>query len=317
MSRWARLLSTWVAAAAVAAGALLVAAATPAQAAAGDCTANGGVAVVVDYGAIRSDIVVRCANRPSSGWAALTSAGFEVTPAGQGFVCKINFEPAAATCASTPPATAYWSYWYALAGQSSWTYSALGATSRTPPAGSVDAWRFGRTDIGGSYGQPGITPAQARGDQPDPPAPVDPTPTPPPATTEAPPAPAPATPAPVAPAPVTTSAAPRSPGAASGSASGSGSTSGSAAPTGSDAPATTAGETSSTSTTSKTSSAPPSGSSSGTGSASPRIVEVQPLSADASTGGGSAVPTVVGVALVAALGGAGGFVAWRRRQQTE
>lgn len=45
-----------------------------------------------------------------------------------------------------------------LPGQKNWTYSPLGAMSRTPKDGDVDAWVFGGTDVGGTTGKPTFSP---------------------------------------------------------------------------------------------------------------------------------------------------------------
>lgn len=270
---------------------------TEAQAAPGQCAAGGGVTVVVDFAGLGDrGIAHGCATDPGNGLSALRSATASVRTTSAGFVCQIDTQPTDQTCVRTPPASAYWSYWYALAGQSTWTYSGLGATFRTPPAGSVDGWRFG-----GSSDKPAISPAQARGDHP----PEASSSAPPPASESTPPLPGAADPsASIAP---TSTAAP--------SVSASGPATGSAVP--SDGPTTAAGEVlpSASASPSTADSRAPSPSASATG---PHVVEVQPASARASTGGGgSLLPTLLGVALVATLAAAGGFVAWRRSQQVE
>ena len=70
--------------------------------------------------------------------------------------------PSQATCILTPSASAYWAYWVAPAGQSTWSYSPLGAMSDVPKAGEVEAWTFGSTDINGTTGLPTFTPASVR-----------------------------------------------------------------------------------------------------------------------------------------------------------
>ena len=101
-----------------------------------------GVRVVVDARALGGSITTRCApGTPGSGLAALEAAGhrYSFVPRNPGMVCTIDARPAPCNGA---PVDAYWSYWYAPAG-GSWTYASFGAGNRTPPAGSVEGWRFG------------------------------------------------------------------------------------------------------------------------------------------------------------------------------
>lgn len=115
----------------------------------GACPTPTGVTVVVDFGELGGGTEIRCAAGPqSSGIAALQNAGYSVgfvqRNSAQGlFVCRISGKPGfdKATCADTPPANFSWSYWNAQRG-GSWHYSNAGAGNRTPPAGSVEGWRF-------------------------------------------------------------------------------------------------------------------------------------------------------------------------------
>jgi hypothetical protein len=132
---------------------------------AGPCSGTSGVTVSVDFKAFGGTQQTRCApGKQASGVAALQNAGF--TPAGTtryglAFVCRINNLPAPAQqpCVNTPPGNAYWAYYHALAGATTWTYSSLGAASYVPPLGSIDAWAFG------SSAKPTKTPAQVRAGQ--------------------------------------------------------------------------------------------------------------------------------------------------------
>jgi hypothetical protein len=129
---------------------------------AGHCPGSTGVTVAVDLTAFGKGVVVRCApGAPSTGIAALKQAGFTVTGTasfGLAFVCRIQGLPTAAQdpCVTTPPPTAYWAYYHALAGATKWTFSTLGASSYKPPQGSIDAWAFGNKAL------PSKTPAQVR-----------------------------------------------------------------------------------------------------------------------------------------------------------
>ena len=290
MPGWVHRFRAITAAAALIAGAL-VPTALAGPAAADACTDSGGVLVVADLRPFGQGIPRGCATAPSSGLAALRAAGFspEFTHDGRAFICRINGQPTAAQdpCDRTPPASAYWSYWQAGAGQNSWSYSQLGAASSRPGPGGVDAWVFG----GG--GAPTFSPAQARGEpEPTTAAPVE-------STTAAPP-------------PPTTQAVPPEPTGSSTS------TAPTTAPAETATPVETAGP-------SATSSAPPtttaagspaaSASPSSSSSTSSLFRDVPPPSADDSDSEGSAWPVVLGLALAAALAGAGGYAAWRRRQQ--
>jgi hypothetical protein len=123
----------------LAAAALVVAA--PAGAAA--CTTTSGVTVVVQF---PDHTETGCAaGNPSSGFAALEAAGFELTYAqgnGAGALCRIDGVPASSACMSMPPANAYWAYFQGRPG-GSWTYATQGAGSYDPAPGSVEGWRFG------------------------------------------------------------------------------------------------------------------------------------------------------------------------------
>ncbi|MFL6101512.1 MAG: hypothetical protein ACJ71T_16320 [Actinomycetales bacterium] len=121
-----------------------------------------GVTVAVDFTAFGGKVQVRCApGTPTTGVAALQQAGF--TPAGTAlyglaFVCRINNKPAPAqqACLTTPPANAYWAYYHANKGATTWTFSTQGASTYKPAQGSIDAWAFGNT------AKPSKTPAQVR-----------------------------------------------------------------------------------------------------------------------------------------------------------
>jgi hypothetical protein len=129
---------------------------------AGPCSGNSGVTVTVDFTAFNDGVQTRCApGSQSSGIAALENAGFmpEGTQRyGLAFVCRINDLPSTAQqdCVSTPPANAYWAYYHALAGATTWTYASSGPESYVPPLGSIDAWAFGNS------AKPSVTPAQVR-----------------------------------------------------------------------------------------------------------------------------------------------------------
>ncbi len=167
-----RLFSALAAAAAVAATALIatvVAPVTHAQAA--TCT-SPQVAIVVNFGHWGKPVQRACANWSSSltGYTLLNNYGFATVGThhdGPAFICRISlngtqtYYPSAAdeACNVTPPASAYWSYWHAQQGATTWQYSQLGATGYHPTKGSVDVWTFGATDVNGTTGQPPFPPS--------------------------------------------------------------------------------------------------------------------------------------------------------------
>ncbi len=123
------------------------------------CTSTSGVIVAVDLTHWSSGLVERgCATTITTGLDALHSAGFTTAGDqhdGPAYVCRINNDPTPAqdACINTPPPSAYWSYWHANSGKTTWTRSSLGAASYQPKPGSVDAWAFG------SGTAPSFTPA--------------------------------------------------------------------------------------------------------------------------------------------------------------
>ncbi len=110
-----------------------------------DCAA--GVIVAADFSTWGGAVNTVCVpTLPANGVDVLQEAGFKPTGVagfGLAFVCQIGGDPPNDPCTSTPPADAYWSFWYANAGRNTWTYSQLGAMSLVPSAGSVEAWVFG------------------------------------------------------------------------------------------------------------------------------------------------------------------------------
>jgi hypothetical protein len=266
------------------------------------CTATSGVIVVVDFTPWGGGIQRGCDATLTTGYDALYAAGF--TTAGDAhdgpeFICRIDGKPTPVQdpCIQTPPATAYWSYWHADAGQDTWSYSQLGATSYQPQPGSVDAWVFGGTDLDGTDGQPPFTPSAVRATNTSAVAPGRG-----------------ATSAPAATSPTASGRIGR--GARAGSASTpraarSSRTSSGGRPSA----ATTAAPTTTVPTTMVPSTTEPPadpGTEPGVASA-PKIVDAQPAST-AKSSTGSPVSTALGAVIVASLAVAAAFVAWRRRR---
>ena len=133
----------------------------------GNCSTTVGVIVVVDFSPWGGKIERGCDIALTTGYAALHVAGFTTAgddQDGPAFICRIDNEPSPSqdSCVNTPPASAYWSYWHADAGQTTWAYSDEGAMSYKPPPGSVDVWVFGATNVSGADGSPPFSPSQAR-----------------------------------------------------------------------------------------------------------------------------------------------------------
>jgi hypothetical protein len=141
------------------------------------CIADHGIVVAVDFGRWRGPTVRGCAIKAATGYQLLHKAGFTTAGDqhdGPGFVCRIgdgafhkgSQYPNAAqqSCVNTPSASSYWSYWVALPGKNTWTYSTLGAQADVPVSGEVQYWTYGGTDLGGSDGSgvPHIKPATLR-----------------------------------------------------------------------------------------------------------------------------------------------------------
>ncbi|MGH9092252.1 MAG: hypothetical protein ACRDZR_12885, partial [Acidimicrobiales bacterium] len=134
-----------------------------------DCSTTAGVIVVVDFAHWGGTVERGCAATPTSGLGALHTAGFGTagtTEYGAAFVCRIDTDPTATQtpCTTTPPSTAYWSYWHADPGHATWSQSSLGAETTRPTPGSVTAWVFGGTSTtgGSGTGRPTFSPTQVR-----------------------------------------------------------------------------------------------------------------------------------------------------------
>jgi hypothetical protein len=126
------------------------------------CTSTSGVVVAVDLSHWTAGLVERgCDTTITTGLDALHAAGFTTAGDqhdGPAYVCRINNDPTPTqdACINTPPPSAYWSYWHANSGKTTWTRSSLGAASYQPKPGSVDAWAYGAGT------PPSFTPAQVR-----------------------------------------------------------------------------------------------------------------------------------------------------------
>lgn len=99
--------------------------------------------MAVDFAHWGGPIVRGCGIDQRSGYDLLHAAGFTTAGDehdGPAFMCRIGDQafhggtqyPTASEdpCSLTPSASAYWSYWIAVAGQDTWSYSQLGAHRR-------------------------------------------------------------------------------------------------------------------------------------------------------------------------------------------
>jgi len=281
----------------------------------GACSTKVGTIVAVDFGHWGGPIVRGCGVNDPSGYALLHAAGFTTagdSHDGPGFMCRLGnpaFDhgtqyptPKEDPCVVTPPASACWSYWIALSGHNTWSYSSVGAMSDVPKPGEVEAWVFGGTDTSGS-GVPTFTPDSVRAHNAKPTITASPTP---------------ARTTPSATAPSTrsrhSSAAARDPSRTQPL-----STGHAASPPATHAPAadSTPVRHRHRSTPSRTSTASSPGPASRiSASAGPVIVDALPAST-AHRSPGSAVPLIVGVALALLLGGAAAVAVRRRRGHIE
>jgi hypothetical protein len=141
------------------------------------CTVTSGVILAVDFGPWGGPLLRSCGSTPTTGYVQLNQGGWHTTGTehdGPGFICRIAYSgyrhdaqyptPAQQSCVATPPASAYWTFWQAGPGQTSWTYSQHGAVSYRPAPGSISLWVFGATNLGGSAGSavPKISPQSLR-----------------------------------------------------------------------------------------------------------------------------------------------------------
>lgn len=115
----------------------------------GSCAEGAGVTVIVDFGDLGPQALVRCApGTPANGVAALQGAGIEIAGSqkyGLAVACRINGKPGpdVESCAGMPSATAYWSYWHAKPG-GAWESSQEGAQTAKPVANGFEGWAFAR-----------------------------------------------------------------------------------------------------------------------------------------------------------------------------
>jgi hypothetical protein len=151
----------------------------PASAAtAAGCPDANGVSVVVDLRQLGGGILERCAaglGAGGTGLEALSRAGIPyqgTSQWGDSFICRLLGRPAAdeslhipgnsnyhEKCITTPPATAYWAYWWAPNG-GAWHYSGAGVSSHRVTPGGFEGWVF---TVGNANSEmpPGVAPVRA------------------------------------------------------------------------------------------------------------------------------------------------------------
>lgn len=138
---------------------LVAAPAAPALAGGGYCTA-GGVSVAVDFHSLGGGVRQGCAasGGGSSAAANFGAAGFSLTRVDNfdGAVCKVDGQPASASCHNMPPANAYWALFWSD-GTSGWRYSSTSVDGLKVPNGGTVAFSW---QDGGSTTPPGIAPAR-------------------------------------------------------------------------------------------------------------------------------------------------------------
>ncbi|UPK74741.1 hypothetical protein MU582_20260 [Nocardioidaceae bacterium SCSIO 66511] len=179
-----RLAMFLVAVAAVVAGAAPASAIDDSKGTPGFCPDGDGVTVVVDFGSIGGDVVVRCApgSQQRDGLDALRDAGFLVDGTsrfGAGAVCRIEGRPGAGeslavdgddgyreACVDMPPSSAYWSYWGAENG-GDWAYSQRGLQNREAIVGGFEGWSFALNETRSSPSAPRIDPVRPDDDTGD------------------------------------------------------------------------------------------------------------------------------------------------------
>ncbi|OYN92485.1 hypothetical protein [Parenemella sanctibonifatiensis] len=170
------------------------ASATP-SVSAGKCRGEDGISVVVDSTQFDAggQVTIRCVRGMPDESLALTvirTAGFSIQGTarfGDALVCRVDGRPSATeklvdrdgrphyeTCANTPEASAYWTFWYSRPGQRSWTFSQQGVAGRWVDNGELLALVFQlRQDAipkGGGLPKPGTgaNPAPAPDPEPTP-----------------------------------------------------------------------------------------------------------------------------------------------------
>jgi hypothetical protein len=108
------------------------------------CTASGGVWVIVDLP--DATMAAGCANQPADGLDALNQIGVTATPTNKGLICELQGRPLD-SCSKykgfNKKTQEYWAYWHRNSPQGTWIYSQKGASNYHPQPGTVEGWRWG------------------------------------------------------------------------------------------------------------------------------------------------------------------------------
>ncbi len=152
-----RPLGAGLAAVLVTAAALVGLSPTPASAAA--CSGSGGASVIVDFaqlGGVRAGCDTSVAGQTAQG--VFADAGFPLTMAPGGFVCRVSGVPTQDNCADAAPADAYWSLWTADGKGGGWVYASRGVGSLRVPEGGYVAFSWHQGS--GRAAPPSVTPTR-------------------------------------------------------------------------------------------------------------------------------------------------------------
>lgn len=112
-----------------------------------------GTTLVIEYGPLEKELIVRCVQDfLGSSWELFEAAGLSVEGTANypnSFVCRIQDlpNPEAEPCSGTPNVrTGSWIYFVANADNKprKWQRSPVGAASRTPKCGDSEAWVFSK-----------------------------------------------------------------------------------------------------------------------------------------------------------------------------
>lgn len=143
----------------------------------GKCPTAVGVTVVVDFQDLGGQTIVRCFPKavPGTGLDALKGAGFQIAGVqrwGDAFICRIENRPSAVeslslydhqnyreACIDTPPASAYWSYWWA-GNNCQWAYSQWGVKNRQAVPGGFEGWSFSMNKTADTNPMPRVAPVR-------------------------------------------------------------------------------------------------------------------------------------------------------------
>ncbi|WP_310962742.1 hypothetical protein [Nocardioides terrisoli] len=124
----------------------------------GSACTGSGVDVVVDFHQLGGGVLLGCAQGAHVAWDAFGKAGVRLTELSKfaGGICRVDGLPAKASCASMPPADAYWSLYVAQGRK--WGYASKGAKQLKVANGDVVAlsWQGGKKPAPPRVGPTGL-----------------------------------------------------------------------------------------------------------------------------------------------------------------